>query len=235
MQRGRILQSFTAKNTSLIGHAKQQRLASQLPPTSAWLAGPKKAKPNPKVLPRDGDQVHQQESDTSVSSANIISAELENQPPAAQHLGPNATVETPHKQLLPTDQVHGQWRCASSLSALASSTQLHTATAPSVESGGRMGDSSLDGTSHVIDSHCSSTQKTGRKAASTSGSVESKAERLKNRVLTGSKQTAAVQGSAARGQRQKGKRSWPPGSRPLLRLSPDLDQLGTFAISSLIQ
>lgn len=208
---------------------------SHQPP--ACLAGPKKAKPNPKDTPKDGDQLPQQESDTLASSANISSAELEDQPPAAKHLGSEATVEKPHKQLLSTDEAHvrSQHR-ASSFSALANSTQRTTAnSAPSVESGGKMGDSALDGSSHVSDTHSSSTQKTGRKLANQSGAAESKAERLKNRVLTGSKQAASTQGPAARGQRQTGKRSWPPGSRAPLRLSPDLDQLGTFAISSLIQ
>lgn len=95
---------------------------------------------------------------------------------------------------------------------------------PSVESERRTSDSSLDGSSHVTDTRSSSTQETGRKPASSSASPGSKAERLKKRVLTGSKEAASLQGSAAPGGR--GSRTWHAGSRPQLRLSPDFEERG---------
>lgn len=196
----------------------RKRTGKPVPP------GPKKAKPSPEDPPASSDQQRQQDTETSASSANISSTNLEPQPPAAaRQWDQQGAVEEPHKQSLPAAKADGQQRQAGSLSA-AATTQLGTATVPSVESERRTSDSSLDGSSHVTDTRSSSTQETGRKPASSSASPGSKAERLKKRVLTGSKEAASLQGSAAPGGR--GSRTWHAGSRPQLRLSPDFEERG---------
>lgn len=191
--------------------------------TIACLAGPKKAKSSPTSPPGSGDQLHQQNSMPSKSAANVSRHNLRN-PSAVEKQDPTAA----DKQLLPATGTHDQEPQGTLLNADAN-TQLSTAAVPSNQSSKRVMDSSLHGNKHVADSQSSSSEKMTLDLASTSESPESRTQRLKKRVLSGSHATTSTQSSAARIQPHRGSSTYSPGSRPPLHLSSDLDKLGTLS------
>lgn len=194
------------------------------------LAGPKKAKANPADPPGSGDQLRQQDNQPSKSAGNSSKRIPENRPSAPEQQGPNAAAKEPgKKQLLPVTEVKSQ-QCQPNTAA---STQLSTAAVTGVEPDDSAGDNSLDSLLRKIatDSRSSSNQETGLQAATTSESRESKAQRLKKRVLTGGKQAAYTQGPPpGHGHHPKAPFVILPGSRPLLHLSSDLDRLGMLQL-----
>lgn len=186
-----------------------------------WLAGPRKAKPDPRGPPASpGDQPRQQSSMSSRSAADVS----RNNPSAIKKQHPRAA----DKHLLAVMEVFGQQRQDNLLNT-AANPQLGTARVRSNQSTGRDVDSCPDGSRHTTNSHSSSSQKTRSDLASTSGSPESRTQRLKQRVLTGSPATTFTHSSAASNQPQKGSSTYPPGSQPPLHLSRNLDRLGTLS------
>ena len=190
--------------------------------TVVCLAGPKKAKSNPTDPPGSGDHSRQQSSIPSKSAADVSRHNLGNHPSAVKKQGSSAA----NKQLLPATGIRGQLRQATSLNA-AASTQLSIATMKSNQSREKIMDSSPRGSRHIANSDSSVNQKMRLDPASTSGSPESRTERLKKRVLTGGQATTFTQSSAAGDQPQKGVFTHSSGSQSPLHLSPHLDKLGT--------
>ena len=191
--------------------------------STACLAGPKKAKSSPTNPPGSGDQLRQQNSKPSKSAANVSRHDLRN--PSAVKKQDSTAADKP---LLPATGAHDQQFQATLLNA-AATAQLSTAAVPSNQSRKRVMDSSPHGNKHAADSQSPSSEKTMLELASTSESPESRTQRLKNRVLSGGHATTSTQSSVARMQPHRGSSTYPPGSRPPLHLSSDLDKLGTLS------
>ena len=192
--------------------------------TVVCLAGPKKAKSNPTDPPGSGDQSRQQNGTPSKSAADVSRHNLGNHPSAVKKQGSTAA----NKHLLPATGIRSQLRQAASFNA-AASTRLSTATVKSNQSRERIMDSSPHASRHITNSHSSINQKIRLDPASTSGSPESRTQRLKKRVLTGGQATTFTQSSAAGDQPHKGFSTHSPGSQPPLHLSSHLDKLGTLS------
>ena len=180
------------------------------------LAGPKKAKCNPRDPPGSGEELRQQNS----IPANVSRLNLGNHPSAVKKKFSTAS----DMQMLPSTGTRFQETWATSLNAAAS-----TATMSSNQSRETVVDSSPDGGQKMNNSHSLINQKIRLDPASTSASPESRTQRLKKRVLTGGQATPVTPSSAACDQPHKGFSGYSPGSRPPIHLSPHLDRLGTVS------